>query len=223
MKTLITAKHELFAQFARIGKAVSSPARLQLLELLAQAEKPVERLAQQAGLAVTNASNHLKELRLAGLVTTRKEGAHVYYRLADPAVHEFLRSLQDIAGRQLAEARQIVRDYFEESDELEPVAAKELLTRLRGKDVVVLDVRPADEYAAAHIPGAVSIPVVELKRRLSELPRKKEIVAYCRGPYCVFAQQAVDLLRAQGYRARRLAEGLPDWRGRGYAVSAVEV
>jgi rhodanese-related sulfurtransferase/DNA-binding transcriptional ArsR family regulator len=220
MDARITAKHELFQQFARIGKAVASAARLQLLELLSQSEKPVELLARQAGLAVTNASNHLKELRLAGLVATRKEGAHVYYRLADPAVHEFLRSLQDIAGRQLAEARQIVRDYFEESDVLEPVAAKELLTRMRARDVVVLDVRPADEYAAAHIPGAVSIPVAELKRRLSELPRRKEIVAYCRGPYCVFAQQAVDILRAQGYRARRLAEGLPDWRGRGYAVAA---
>ncbi len=219
MPSLSHAKHDLFDQFARVGKAVSSAARLQLLDLLAQGEKSVETLARHCGLAVTNASNHLKELRNAGLVAARKDGQYVYYRLADPAVHDFLRSLQDIARRQLAEVRQIVRDYYEASDALEPVAAKELRARMRAKDVVVLDVRPADEYASGHIPGAISIPLTELERRLSEIPHEKEIVAYCRGPYCVFALQATGILRSAGYNARRLEEGLPDWRGRGYPVA----
>jgi len=216
--TLGNAKKELLGQFARIGKAVSSPARLELLDLLAQAEKPVELLASQAGLSVTSTSNHLKELRNAALVATRKEGLYVYYRLADPAVHEFLGCLQDIAARQLAEVRQIVNDYFLEPESLEPIGAGDLLDRLRSDDVVVLDVRPEDEYAAGHVPGALSIPAAELERRLSELPRDREVVAYCRGPYCVLALQAVDVLRAAGYRARRMEVGLPDWRAGGLAV-----
>ncbi len=215
---LTEAKQELLIHFARIGKAVSSPARLELLDLLAQGEKPVEMLARQAGLAVTNASNHLKELRNAALVATRKEGLHVYYRLSDPSVHELLRCLQDVAVRQLAEVRAIVSDYFTEPHSLEPVPAPELLERLRANDVVVLDVRPEDEYAAGHVPGALSIPAGELERRLSELPRDREVVAYCRGPYCVMALQAVEVLRAGGYRARRMEFGLPDWRAGGLAV-----
>jgi rhodanese-related sulfurtransferase/DNA-binding MarR family transcriptional regulator len=215
-------KNELLAHFARIGKAVASPARLEILDLLAQGEKPVETLAKQAGLSVTNTSNHLKELRNAALVTSRKEGIYVHYRLADPAVHEFLRCLQDIAARQLAEARQLVRDYFEEPDTLEPLGAGDLLARLQSDDVIVLDVRPEDEYTAGHIPGALSIPAGELERRLSELPRDREVIAYCRGPYCVLAVGAVDVLRAAGYRARRLDTGLPDWRARGLAVVASE-
>ena len=218
-RNLGSAKRELLGQFARIGKAVSSSARLEILDLLAQGEKPVELLAKQAGLSVTNTSNHLKELRNAALVITRKEGVHVHYRLADPAVHEFLRSLQDIAARQLAEVRLMVRDYFEEPDALEPVGAAELLVRLDSEDVVVLDVRPEDEYAAGHIPGALSIPTGELERRLSELPRDREIVAYCRGPYCVLAVKAVDVLRSHGFRARRMDVGLPEWRARGLAVA----
>jgi rhodanese-related sulfurtransferase/DNA-binding transcriptional ArsR family regulator len=212
-------KQDLLHHFARIGKAVSSPARLELLDLLAQGEKPVETLAGQAGLSVTNTSNHLKELRNAALVATRKEGVYVYYRLADRGVHEFLRCLQDLAARRLAEVRQIVRDYFEEPDALEPVSAGDLLARLESDDVVVLDVRPADEYAAGHLPGALSIPTGELERRLMELPRDREVVAYCRGPYCVLALQAVDVLRSHGFRARRLDVGLPDWRARGLAVA----
>ncbi|MFO7893200.1 MAG: metalloregulator ArsR/SmtB family transcription factor [Longimicrobiales bacterium] len=212
------AKKELLSQFARIGKAVSSPARLELLDLLAQGEKPVEMLAEQAGLSVTNTSNHLKELRNAALVATRKEGLYVYYRLADPAVYEFLRCLEDIAASQLAEVREIVNDYFREPEALEPVEAGDLLERLRADDVMVLDVRPQDEYAAGHIPGALSIPAGELERRLSELPREREVVAYCRGPYCVLALQAVEVLRAAGYRARRMEIGLPDWRAGGLAV-----
>lgn len=214
-----SAKKELLGQFARIGKAVSSPARLEILDLLAQGEKPVEMLAKQAGLSVTNTSNHLKELRNAALVTSRKEGIYVYYRLADPGVYAFLRCLQDIAARQLAEVRQLVRDYFEEPDALEPVGAADLLARLESDDVVVLDVRPEDEYAAGHLPGALSIPGGELERRLSELPRDREVVAYCRGPYCVLALEAVDLLRSHGIRARRLDVGLPDWRAGGFAVA----
>lgn len=217
---LAKAKKELFAQFARIGKAASSPARLELLDLLAQGEKPVEKLANQAGLSVTNTSNHLKELRNAALVTTRKEGVYVYYRLADPAVYEFLRCLEDIAARQLAEVRELVSDYFRDPEALEPIGADDLLERLRADDVVVLDVRPEDEYAAGHIPGALSIPAGELERRLSELPRDREVVAYCRGPYCVLAVQAVEVLRKAGYRARRMEVGLPDWRASGLAVEA---
>lgn len=212
-------KQELLEQFARIGKAVSSPARLALLDLLAQGEKPVETLAGQAGLSVTNTSNHLKELRNAALVATRKEGVYVYYRLADPAVYELLRCLRDVAARQLAQVRQIVRDYFDEPESLEPVGAADLLALLETDDVVVLDVRPEDEYLAGHLPGALSIPADELERRLSELPGDREVVAYCRGPYCVLALQAIDVLRSRGFRARRLEVGVPDWRARGLAVA----
>lgn len=215
-----TTKQELLAQFARIGKAVSSPARLELLDLLAQGEKPVETLARQAGLSVTNTSNHLKELRNAALVGSRKEGLYVFYRLADPAVHELLRCLQGVAARRLAEARQIVRDYFDEPDALEPVRAGDLLDRVRSGDVVLLDVRPEDEFASGHIPGALSIPVEELERRLEEVPADREVVAYCRGPYCVLAPRAVELLRAAGYRARRMEVGLPEWRARGLAIAS---
>lgn len=218
MSDLSTAKHALFEQFARVGKAVSNAARLELLDLLSQGEKSVETLARQSGLSVTNTSNHLKELRVTGLAAARKDGVHVYYRLADPTVHEFLRGLQEVARRQVAEVRQIVRDFFEEPRAFEPIAAGELVERMRSDDVVVLDVRPEDEYAAGHIPGAVSIPVGELERRLSELPTEKEIVAYCRGPYCVLALQAVGILRSRGFGARRFEEGMPDWRGHGLDV-----
>jgi len=218
-QNLSGAKKELLGQFARVGKAVSSPSRIEILDLLSQGEKPVETLADQAGLSVTNTSNHLKELRHAALVTSRKEGVYVYYRLADPAVHEFLRCLQDIAVSQLAEVRELIHDYFEEPEALEPVAAGDLMERLRSNDVIVLDVRPEDEYEAGHIPGALSIPTGELERRVSELPRDREVVAYCRGPYCVLAVQAVEILRAAGFRARRMEAGLPEWRAQGLAVA----
>lgn len=216
--SLGTAKKELLAQFARVGKALSSPARLEILDLLSQGEKPVETLASQAGLSVTNASNHLKELRNAALVTGRKQGTHVFYRLADPAVHELLRSLQDVAARRLAEVQRLVRDYFEEPGALEPLSAEALAQRLRADDVIVLDVRPEDEYRAGHVPGALSIPAGELERRLSELPPGREVVAYCRGPYCVLAVRAVNVLRAAGYRARRMEVGMPEWRAKGLTV-----
>jgi len=217
--SLADAKHELFRHFARIGKAMSSPSRLELLDLLSQGEKTVETLARQAGLTVTNTSNHLRELRTAGLVANRKEGLHVHYRLSDPTVHEFLRCLQEIARRQLAEVREIVREYFQDPESMEPVAMEELMERMKADELVVLDVRPEDEYAAGHIPGALSVQVKELEKRLAELPPGKEVVAYCRGPYCVLSVKAVEILRSRGVRARRLEEGLPDWRERGLAVT----
>jgi rhodanese-related sulfurtransferase len=217
--SLSATKHDLFEQFARIGKAVSSASRLELLDLLAQGEKSVEVLARQAGLSVTNTSNHLKELRTAALVASRREGSRIHYRLAAPAVSGFLRRLQEIAAHQLAEVRQIVREYFEEPDAFEPVSVDELCRRMGSDEVVALDVRPQDEYTAGHIPGAISIPLGELERRLSELPPDREIVAYCRGPYCVLALQALELLRASGFSARRLEEGMPDWRSRDLEVT----
>ncbi|MBI4408467.1 MAG: metalloregulator ArsR/SmtB family transcription factor [Gemmatimonadetes bacterium] len=217
---LAAAKRALVQQFARIGKAVASPARLELLDLLAQGEKTVATLSRQANLTVKNASAHLRELRSASLVATRRSGPYVYYRLADPEVHTFLRSLQELAHKRLAEARQLIRDYFEAPQVLEPVRLEELLARLRGGEVTVLDVRPEEEYGAGHIPGALSIPLGQLERRLGELPPDRDVVAYCRGPYCVLALEAVEILRAGGLHARRLAEGLPDWRRRGYTVAA---
>ena len=216
---LKAAKLELFEHFARVGKAVGSRPRLLLLDLLAQGEKTVETLARQAGLTVGNTSAHLKGLRHASLVSTRKEGAHVHYRLASLHVHEFVRSLQALAGGQLAEAREIIDDYFHDPDVLEPVHSTDLLDRLRAGEVTVLDVRPPDEYAAGHIPGAISMPVGEIQQRLAELPSDGEIVAYCRGPYCIYAVRAVEALRKVGLRARRLEEGIPDWTIRGLPVA----
>lgn len=209
----------LLEQFARIGRAAGSPARLDLLDLLAQGEKPVETLARQAGLSVTNTSNHLKELRTAGLVSRRRDGTSIFYRLADPAVHLFLRSLQDIAVKQLPEVRELVREVFSAPEGLEPLDAEALLERMHTDEVLVLDVRPPDEYEAGHLPGAVSLPLGELERRLAEIPLDREVVAYCRGPYCVMAVRAVELLRSRGVRARRMEEGLPDWRARGLPVA----
>jgi rhodanese-related sulfurtransferase/DNA-binding transcriptional ArsR family regulator len=213
-------KRELFEQFAQVGKAVSSPARLELLDLLAQGEKTVELLARQAGLSVTNTSNHLKALRVAGLVAARREGQFVRYTLADPSVADFLRALQAIAEQRLASVREIAKRYLAEPESLQPVSARELVELVRADAVVVLDVRPGDEYLSGHIPGAVSIPVDELAGRLAELDAEKEVVAYCRGPYCVFAPRAVEILHAHGFRARRLAEGVPDWRALGLEVEA---
>jgi len=213
-----TVKRELFDQFAQVGKAVSSPARLELLDLLAQGEKTVELLAHQAGLSVTNTSNHLKALRMAGLVAARREGQFVHYALAHPSVAEFLRALQSIAQQQLASVREIAKRYLDEPESLQPVSARELVELIRADEVIVLDVRPGDEYASGHIPGAISIPVDELVGRLAELDREREVVAYCRGPYCVFAPRAVEILQAHGFRARRLSEGVPDWRALGLEV-----
>ncbi len=207
-------KQALFEQFARVGKAAASASRLEILDLLAQGEKSVETLAHQAGLSVKNASAHLRTLRAASLVETRRDGTYVHYRLADPAVHDLLRCLQDIAARQLAEVRELVRDFFRDPEGLEPLSPEELAERLERGDVTVLDVRPEDEFRSGHIPGALSLPLARLRTELERVPTGLEVIAYCRGPYCVLAMEAAELLRRHGVRARRLEVGLPDW-GRG--------
>lgn len=212
-------KAELYQQFARIGKALASSNRLELLDLLAQCERPVEALAEQAHLSLANTSQHLQVLREVHLVKARKDGLQVYYQLADQGVLDLLRNLQYLAQRQLAEVDRTVRLYYENPAELEPVNAFELLNRMEQGEVLVLDVRPAVEYQAGHIPSAVSIPITELEGRLAELPKDKEIVAYCRGPYCLYAPEAVELLTHSGYKARRLTIGLPDWRAEGLVVA----
>ena len=213
-------KERLYAQFARLGKALSSPSRLEILELLAQGERTVESLAQEAGLSVANASQHLKALRAACLVENRRQGLFVWYRLGDPIVFELSRTIRTVAERRLADLERIVSEQFGQRSEAEAVSMKELLRRGRSGDVVILDTRPAGEYAAGHIPGALSMPVDDLERRLKELPRKKEFVAYCRGPYCIYADRAVGILRASGRRANRLREGFPDWRAAGLPVES---
>ncbi|MGH2703780.1 MAG: ArsR/SmtB family transcription factor [Actinomycetota bacterium] len=212
------AKQALYDAFARIGKALSSGRRNEILDVLANGERSVESLAEEVGLSVANTSRHLQILRSAGLVSGRREGTFVRYRLADPEVLDFWRRLQDVAGRRLAEVERLARAYLG-PDELEPVTKEELMRRLRaGEEIVVVDVRPSSEYEAGHIAGAVSIPLEELKRRLRELPRDREVVAYCRGRYCAFATSAVSELRRRGFDARRLKEGLPDWAAAGLPV-----
>jgi len=212
-------KDGLYEQFARIGKAVANPRRIELLDLLCQGERSVEVLAETAAMGVTNTSAHLRVLREARLVDTRREGNRVFYRLADVTVCDFFVSLRDLASNRFAEVEQMTRDYFEARDRLDPVGRAELLVRANHGDVIVLDVRPGEEYEAGHIPGAISIPLDQLEQRLSGLPRDAEIVAYCRGPYCVLAPQALELLHRHGFRARRLDGGLPEWRQDGRKVA----
>jgi rhodanese-related sulfurtransferase len=212
-------KDTLYESWARLGKAIASAKRLELLDLLAQGEKSVEVLAGEAALTITNASAHLAALHAARLIDRRKASQFVFYRLADPAIVGLLRQLQDLGRRQFLEVQEMARTYLDDRDALEPVEAAELRQRLRQGDVTVLDVRPAHEYAAGHIPGAVSVPPGTLRRRLAEFSREREIIAYCRGPYCVFAVEAVEALRHRGYRARRLRNGFPDWRASGYPVT----
>jgi DNA-binding transcriptional ArsR family regulator/rhodanese-related sulfurtransferase len=211
-------KNRLYAQFARIGKALSSPSRLELLELLAQGERTVESLAEEMGLSLANTSQHLQALRRAGLVETRKDGLYVHYRLADPAVFELSRAVRTVAEHRLADLEQIVRQQFGDRHALVPVSMEKLLARARSRDVVILDTRPVNEYVAGHIAGAISVPIDELQRRLRQLPKQKQYVAYCRGPYCVYADHAVEILRAKGRDARRLIEGFPEWRAAGYPI-----
>jgi rhodanese-related sulfurtransferase/DNA-binding transcriptional ArsR family regulator len=214
------AKVALFDEFARVAKALASGRRLELLDVLANGERTVEALAGEVALSVANTSQHLQVLRQAGLVITRREGTSIHYRLAGPEVFELWRALRTLAATRLAEVERLAAAYLGARDQLEPVTRQELARRLGdGDPVVVLDVRPAAEHAAGHLPGAVSIPVEELRRRLAELPRDRDIVAYCRGPYCAFAQEAVELLRQEGFSARRLEDGLPEWRAAGLAVS----
>lgn len=205
-------KKRLLDEFARIGKAVASPRRLDLLDLLAQGEKSVEELAGAAGLSVKNTSAHLRTLREARLVETRREGTYVHYRPAGPEVFRFLRALQELAHRRLPAVDDLVRRFYEDPDGLEPVSGGELLRRMEAGSVTVLDVRPRDEFDKGHVPGARSVPLGELEERLGELPPDQEIVAYCRGPYCMLSIEAVRVLRARGLRARVMPEGMPDWR-----------
>ena len=214
------AKTALFDEFARAAKALASGRRIELLDVLANGERTVEALAGEVGLTVANTSQHLQILRQAGLVSSRRAGTSVHYRLAGPEVFELWRALRSLAASRLVEVERLAAAYLGARDQLEPVSREELARRLQDGDrLVVLDVRPAAEHAAGHLPGAVSIPVGELRRRLAELPRDREVVAYCRGPYCAFAHEAVALLRKEGFSARRLEDGLPEWQAAGLAVT----
>jgi len=212
-------KDSIYEQFSRIGKAVSSPKRLELLDLLCQGEKTVETLSRETGLTVANTSQHLQTLRAARLVEAEKEGLHVKYRLADQMVCEFFRSMRVLAENRLAEVEMIKRRFFEGREGMEPVNRNNLLKQVIDGAVTVLDVRPVEEYRAGHIPGALSVPLGQLKKLLSKLPRDHEIVAYCRGPYCVLSVQAVEMLRKQGFKAIRLEEGIQDWRAMGLTLA----
>lgn len=214
-------KLRLFEEFARIGTAISSPARLELLDLLAQSERSVDALTSLTGLTVANTSQHLQALKRAGLIVARKQGQFVFYRLAGDDVVRLMMALQAVGEAHVAEVERLVRNYLEARDTLEPVDSVELSLRARKGMVTVLDVRPAEEFAAGHLPGAVNVPVIELAKRLKELSKTKEVVAYCRGPYCLMSFDAVELLRAKGYKARRLDGGMPQWRLAGLPVESL--
>lgn len=213
-------KDALYEQFARVGKVTGHPKRLELLDLLCQGERSVEELAEAADLKLTTASAQLQSLRRAKLVAVRREGRHVHYRIADDSVCRLLQAVQEVARSQLSEVAETVRVHFEARDPIEPISGDELRRRLAAGDVQVVDVRPRDEYDAGHIAGALSVPLEELEDRLAELPADVEIVAYCRGPYCVLAPEAVEHLHRAGRRARRLEVGFPEWRSAGGAVAA---
>jgi rhodanese-related sulfurtransferase/DNA-binding transcriptional ArsR family regulator len=211
-------KDAVFAQFARVAAAFASPKRIEIIDVLAQGERNVETLAAETGLSVANTSRHLQVLKVSGLAASRKEGLQVFYRLADPSVLAGYRVLRELAEERLAEVDRLVRDYFNGVDGMEPVGRTELLERARSRDVVVVDVRPHEEFEAGHIRGALSIPLSVLEKHLSEIPTQRDVVAYCRGPYCVLAAEAVRMLRRRGYRAFRLLEGYPEWRDGGLPV-----
>jgi rhodanese-related sulfurtransferase len=215
-------KDGVYAQFARIGKAVSAPKRIELLELLCQGPRTVEALAGQAALSVANASQHLQILRSARLVEARKKGLFVEYRLADEAVLKFVHAMRALAEARFTEIGEITQAYLKTRGVLERVSGKELMQRVRDGEVTVLDVRPPEEYRAGHIPGARSVPISELRKRLAELPKHREIVAYCRGPQCVMAIEAVQVLRKAGFRVQRMEQGVMDWRARGWRIDKSE-
>jgi rhodanese-related sulfurtransferase/DNA-binding transcriptional ArsR family regulator len=211
-------KSDLFGQFARIGKALSSGKRLEMLEFLAQGERSVEQLARMTGLAVANTSQHLQLLRQVGLVTARKEGLYVYYRVAGDGIVRLLAALRAVGEEHVADVDRLVKLFLDSKDNLEPVPAKELWQRVKQGLVTVLDVRPPEEYAHGHIRGAINVPVTELKKRLHQIPTGQEVVAYCRGPYCLLAYEAVQVLRKKGIKARRLEDGYPEWKSAGLPV-----
>jgi len=211
-------KHDLFAQFARVGKALGNGNRLELLEFIAQAERSVEELSNVAGLTVANTSQHLQHLRQAGLVSSRKDGLKVFYSLSGDDVVDLLDALRLVAERHVADVERLVNTYLTVKDSLEPIPRAELLDRVRDNLVTVLDVRPSEEFAAGHVPGAINIPLNELEQRLDELGKNKEVVAYCRGPHCILAFDAVARLRAKGMKARRLEDGYPEWKTAGLPI-----
>jgi ArsR family transcriptional regulator len=211
-------KLALFAQFAAVAKSLAHAHRLELLEQVAQGERSVDVLAERTRLSVANTSQHLQQMRRAGIVVARREGKFVFYTLADEAVLDLMSALRRIAERNLAEVEQVIRSYFNQRDSLEPVSREELLQKSRAREVTILDVRPSDEFALGHLPAAVNIPLRELEARLAEFDPAQEIVAYCRGPYCVLSYEAVAALRARGFKARRLQDGLPEWRAAGLPV-----
>ena len=214
-------KHELFVQFARIGKVLSNANRLEFIEYLAQGERSVESLAQVSGQSIANTSQHLQQLRLAGLVTTRKDGQRVFYQLSGDDVVLLLNSLRAVAERHLTEVNHLVGLYLDTKDDLEPVLADDLLARVRSGEVTVLDVRPREEYAAGHLPGAINIPLSELETHLNDFNAGQTVVAYCRGPYCVLSYDAVAQLRKHGIKAKRLKDGYPEWKIAGLPVETL--
>jgi len=211
-------KRALFDSFAEVAKALSHGSRLEILEQLAQGERSVEGLADRTGLSVANASQHLRLMQRAALLASRREGKYVLYRLSDPSVLHLVAALRKVAESKHAAARDVIGGYFRERDALEAVSREELAARIKAGLVTVLDVRPEDEYAAGHLPRAISIPLRELSRRLRKLPKNREIVAYCRGPYCVLAFEAVAFLRERGWKVRRLEDGFPEWKAAGLPV-----
>ena len=211
-------KQQLYLQFAEMAKALGHAHRLEILELLAQGERSVESLAERAGLMIGNASQHLRLMRQAGLLVSRREGKRILYWLSDPAVLDLTAALHRLGERNLGEVKSVLAGYFNQRDSMEPVSRKELSRRLRDGLVTVLDVRPPDEFAAGHLPNAVNIPLRDLTRRVGKLPKKQEVVAYCRGPYCVLAFEAVAMLRNRGFEARRLEDGYPQWEAAGLPV-----
>ena len=211
-------KREVLTHLAAMAKAFAHPNRLELLELVAQGERTVESLAQVADLTIGNTSQHLQQLRRSGLLATRHQGKHIFYRLADDAVVDMLVALRRIAEHTVADVQRVLDGYFHDRDSLDPVSRDELAARVRNGEVTVLDVRPEDEFNAGHLPDALNIPLRQLNERLKELPAGKEVIAYCRGPYCVYAFEAVAALRERGIKARRLEDGYPEWRAAGGPV-----
>jgi rhodanese-related sulfurtransferase len=211
-------KQALYAQFASVAKTLGHPQRLELLEHLAQGPRNVDALSVKVGLPIANTSQHLQNLRRAGLVTAERDGKFVNYSVADDAVLTLLAALRIVAERNLAEVDRIVRGYFDDRDSMEPVTRKELAERMRDGLVTVIDVRPADEFAMGHVSGALNVPLGELESRLADFDREREIVAYCRGAYCVMSFEAVAALRARGFKVRRLEDGLPEWKAAGLPV-----
>ena len=213
-------KTAVYEQIARIGQAAASPNRLELLDLLSQGPRTVEALARETRQSAATTSHHLQVLRRARLVEAEKAGLYVTYRLADPQVAEFFLDLRRLAESRLAEIQHVTRQYLDRRGALEPVDNDELARRIRAGEVTVIDVRPHEEYLAAHLPGALSLPLADLETRLDALPKRRDVVAYCRGPYCVMALDAVDLLRRKGFRAQRLEHGVAEWRRRGWRLES---